>query len=267
MRGAFMRCIAPLITLGVCFALLLGCSGESEKAGDSVSVLAAASMQDVLADIGADFSDAHGHTLKPAYAATSTLATQVLDGRDAQVFISANKAWMEKLKEEGALVGDYVVIARNAIVCITSKQSELTAKSARELPQDRFKTIAIANDGVPAGDYARQFLTRIGLLKRLEPKLVGQANVRDVLRAVAQGDADVGFVYASDAQALSDQVKVLFPANPATHDPVEYYAALLHLGKDRAAAQGLMAFLTSEQAQKRFAEHGFQPVKAAKGAK
>jgi len=249
--------LAALITCIACLSLFACGSSKDEP----LQVLGAASTFDIVRALGEDFRSEHDQPVASSFAATSKLAKQIEDGRSADVFISANLAWMTQLADKDLLLGEPVVIARNSLVCIVSAQSTNQSTSARDFPKDIFSTIAIANKGVPAGDYARESLERIGLLAAITPKLVGQSDVRAVLNAVTSGNADAGIVYASDAKAAGEAVRVLFPFNMATHTPIEYIAAVIKDAKQPEAAREFIAFLQGEQGAKRLEEAGFQPAK------
>ena len=149
---------------------------------------------------------------------------------------------------------------RNRLVCIAPEGSALgrappsTPKElvARIATGDR---IAIADAGVPAGDYARQSLAATGDLEALRPHLVGQEDVRAVLRAVDSGQAVAGFVYATDARIAP--VVALFSLEPASHDPIAYHAAMTRQASDPALARAFLDHLHSPAARRILAAAGF----------
>jgi molybdate transport system substrate-binding protein len=108
-------------------------------------------------------------------------------------------------------------------------------------------------DGVPAGTYAREWLTHIGAWDTLAPQLAETDNVRAALALVAAGAAPLGIVYASDAQA-EPKVKILYSIPADTHSPIRYPAAAL-----TPAGRAFVEFLTSPQAAAIFRKHGLTP--------
>src|SRR5262245_34141582 len=117
--------------------------------------------------------------------------------------------------------------------------------------------VAIADAGVPAGEYARKSLAHLSLLEAYTPRLVGQKDVRAVLHAVEQGELQAGFVYATDARVAS--VEPLFTFDPASHPPIEYPAAALRGAANPTQARRFVAWLRSETARKVLADAGFLP--------
>jgi molybdate transport system substrate-binding protein len=194
-----------------------------------------------------------------SFGASSELARQIKDGAPADVFISASPEWTEFLREAKALDGEALVIARNQLVAVAPKGSGLAGavKEAKQL-LDRLpagERVAIADQGVPAGEYARKSLEKQGLLAAYQPRLVGQKDVRAVLHAVEQGELPAGFVYATDARVAA--VERLFAFDPATHPPIEYHAATLRGSAQPAEARRFLAFLKSGAARDVLSGAGF----------
>ncbi|HEX2486274.1 MAG TPA: molybdate ABC transporter substrate-binding protein [Myxococcota bacterium] len=219
-------------------------------------VLAAASLTEAVEGLAKDYP---GASVTTSFGASSELARQIRDGAPADVFVSASPEWVDFLREADRLDGAAVVIARNTLVAVAPKGSALagTATSPAALlerlaPGDR---VAIADAGVPAGDYARKALAHAGLLAAYEPRLVGQKDVRAVLHAVEQGELVAGFVYATDARVAS--VERLFDFDAASHPPIEYHAAALRGAASPAEAHRFVEHLRSPAAQTRLREAGF----------
>jgi molybdate transport system substrate-binding protein len=166
------------------------------------------------------------------------------------------------LREAGALDGEAVVIARNQLVCVAPKGSPLASRGAADPKRllgllEQGELVAIADEGVPAGEYARKALAHAGLLDAYGPHLVGQKDVRAVLHAVEQGEVQAGFVYATDARVAP--VERLFAFDPASHPPIEYHAAALRGARTPAQARRFVAWLRSETATRVLSDAGFSP--------
>jgi molybdate transport system substrate-binding protein len=232
--------------------LIASCGGaESGR----VAVFAAASTTDVVTALAADF----GEPVSPSFGSSSSLARQIADGAPADVFISANRRWIDYLHERQRLDGDAIVFATNRLVCVTppgaspldsgaQHASPLRALLGSLGPRDR---VAIADEGVPAGEYARQSLRAAGLLEQFQPRLVGQADVRAVLRAVANREVAAGFVFATDARG----VDVLFEMSG--HEPIEYFAAVVKDARNANAARRFVEYLRGEKAREVLTQAGF----------
>ena len=246
------RCAALLAAL----ALL---ASPAARADDGkLAVYAAASLTDVVNGLAKQFTEA---TVVPSYGASSELARQIEDGAPADVFLSASPDWIDFVKQAGKLDGDALVFAKGELVAIAPKGSGLAAKGVVDAATLLEKglaaddKVAIADAGVPAGEYARKALESLGLAKAYAPRLVGQKDVRAVLHAVERGELPAGFVYATDAR-VSD-VTVLFAFDPKTHPPIEYLAGAVAGAKHAKEAQAFLAFLRGETARKALAAAGF----------
>src|SRR5262245_46847615 len=222
------RCSPAALALLLALAALAGGARPARaQEAPSVRVLAAASLTEVIEALAKRFD---GARVVPGFGASSELARQIKDGAPADVFLSASPEWIEFLRDAKALDGEPVVLARDELVCVAPKGSPLATRGARDpkallallAAGDR---VAIADAGVPAGDYAGKSLASLGLLEAFTPRLVGQKDVRAVLHAVEQGELQAGFVYATDARVAS--VERLFAFDPASHPPIEYQAVAL----------------------------------------
>jgi molybdate transport system substrate-binding protein len=255
--GRALRARAPLAGAVALAALLCaGAPAGAEDPAPPLRVLAAASLTEVVEVLSDGFE---GAPVATSFGASSELARQIRDGAPADVFVSASPEWIDFLREADALDGEAVVVARNELVCIAPKGSPLggAARDPKALlerlpPGDE---IAIADAGVPAGDYARKSLEHAGLLQGYEARLVGLKDVRAVLRAVEQGELAAGFAYATDARVAS--VERLFAFDPASHPPIEYQAAALRGAARPSEARRFVHYLRSAKARALLAEAGF----------
>ncbi len=252
-RCRISGCLAALVLSGVAVATQ---AGQSAPGGPDTAqplvVFAAASLRDVLNDMLAQWQLETGGRAVVSYAGTSALARQIERGAPADLFISADQAWMDYLLDRGAVVPDSVVqFARNALVLVVPAGSEAAgpaqiADSQLDLPAllGRDGRLAMANPAhVPAGRYGQQALRTLGLYDALKTRLTRSANVRLALTLVARSECPLGVVYASDAHA-ERRVRVLanFPAD--THAPIVYPAALTSRG-GRAGAARLLDWLVA----------------------
>jgi molybdate transport system substrate-binding protein len=247
-----------LVCLALLAAFLLSGSGCGDRDSEpALRVLAAASLSDVVGPIAQGFEGARVAT---SFGASSALARQIRDGAPADVFLSASGEWMEWLESADALAGETIVLARNRLVCIASAGrfgaddavGDLRALLEALEPAD---PVAIADWGVPAGEYARRALEHAGLLEAYASHLVGQKDVRAVLHAVESGELSAGFVYATDAAVA--RVDVLFELDAAGHLPIEYRAAALRGAPSPAQARRFLVHLEGEAARAALADAGF----------
>ncbi len=260
-------CVAAalLLTLagtgpGAAFAQTGTQTGAQSSERGSVTVFAAASLKNAMDGIAAAWRARTGHDVVVSLAGSSALARQIQAGAPADVFISANADWMDRLEKDGLLVeGSRRDLLANSIVLIAhgGNVAPLEISPALDLSgllgEERLAMALV--EAVPAGIYGKAALTRLGLWDAVEPKVAQADNVRAALALVATGEAPFGIVYATDAAAEA-RVGVVgtFPAD--THPPIVYPAAVLD-GRDNPLAGDFLAFLGGAEAAAIFAEQGF----------
>jgi molybdate transport system substrate-binding protein len=223
-------------------------------------VFAAASLKDALDAINAAWSKESGKSAVISYAGSSMLAKQIVEGAPADVFISADLDWMDYLAERNLIKpGTRFNLLGNTLVLIAPKDSSLEAKIVPDFPLSALigdGKLAMANtESVPAGKYGKAALTKLGIWDSVKDKIAQAENVRAALLLVSRGEAPLGIVYATDANA-DPNVKVLgtFPAD--THKPIIYPAAVLARSRS-ADAQAFVTFLKTDKANKLFQDQGF----------
>ena len=219
-----------------------------------VTIYAAASLSDVLNEILAD-TDMSVHT---SYAGTATLARQIEAGAPADIFITANSDWMDHLEERNLTqIGSRRALAGNTLVAIAPRDDGPPRSLAQRIAAPQTKRIALAEtSSVPAGIYAKQALMSLELWSEVEDRtiLIGQS-VRDVLFWVERNEADLGFVYATDANR-SDRVMIVDAFAACDHDQISYPSAIL-AGRDRPEVRRLYDHLFSPQAKATLQQFGF----------
>lgn len=225
------------------------------------TVFAAASLEPALDQMAHD-----GALGSPAprlvYAASSALARQIENGAPADLFISADERWMDDAARHGAIVASTRTdLLGNALVLIAPSDStarvELAQGSAsllEALGRDGRLAIALP-DPVPAGIYAKQSLTKLGMWNALQPRMAMTRDVRAALNLVVLGQCPLGIVYRSDAVS-EPRVKVLATFPAASHKAIVYPVAIVK-GHDDAATHALLAALKAGQARGVFRRWGF----------
>ena len=232
------------------------------RAGDapaSVTVFAAASLTDVLQELSSQYTRESGVKVELSFAATSTLARQVESGAHADVFLSADQEWMDYLDQHGLiqkptrhdLLGNRLALIAPAA---SSIQLQIKPKFPLLAALDGGRLATGDPDSVPVGRYARAALTKLGVWDDLADHLVRADNVRSALAFVAQGEAPLGIVYASDAR-VDKKVRIvgLFPAD--SHPPITYPIALTSTANAKAAS--FVEFLRGPIGTAAFERFGF----------
>lgn len=262
MTFAFRHTVTSLVRPA---ALLLAATlslttGPGAARADDVLVFAAASLKNAMDEIAPAFEAATGDKLVVSLAGSSALARQIQAGAPADLFISANKNWMDTLEADGLVQsGTRVDLLANSIVLIAhgkdSSPVEISpALDLGALVGEGRLAMALV-DAVPAGVYGKAALESLGLWESVSPKVAQADNVRAALALVAAGEAPYGIVYATDAAAEDDVTVVgTFPAD--SHPPIVYPAAVMaQSGKPAAAAA--LAYLRGPDARAAFEKQGF----------
>ena len=226
-----------------------------------INIFAAASLKGALDEIGVAYKAKTGTGIVAMYAATGTLAKQIVAGAPADIFISADEEWMDVLLSKNMIKPETRVdIAGNTLVLIKNKADRIEVNLnaiAAALGQDKLALAEVIS--VPAGKYAKAALEKLGQWQATEKNIVMQDNVRGALTLVARGEAKLGVVYGSDAAAESKvEVAAIFPEE--THAPIRYPAAVIATSQN-AKVLDLAKFLTSTEAQAIFKKNGFEQVK------
>ena len=242
--------------------LTLFLSTPAPVRADTVTVFAAASTTDALNAVAEQFQKQTGHKVTAVYGSSSTLAKQIEQGATAQVFVSANESWADYLDQKGRLVPDSRRSPfHNTLVVVAPATSPLPSFTLS--PQTDLVEmlsggrLAVGDpDHVPAGQYAKEALSTLGLWEGIAPRLAPTGDVRAALVLVQRGETPLGIVYGSDAVASGAKVKQLSVFPPETHTPITYPVALVR-GQDSAAAQAFIKFLDSPTGQAVFRQYGF----------
>ena len=261
---------------------------QRSEASRPLRVAAAASLRGALDQALADWREAGGGPSLVTYAGTPALVRQIEQGLPADLFVSADAAWMDHLQSKGALrpgtrrdllVNRLVLIAasdREALLPVAARtfaapvelggagDGALRAALANWPGSTRLAIAEVAS--VPAGRYARGALEALDLWRAWSGRLAMTDNVRAALLLVARGETELGIVYASDAQA-EPRVRVVGLLSESVHPPIRYPAAVLAATVHSRALEAL-EFLGGPVAMKRFVAAGFsQPPPLSAGAR
>ncbi len=251
------------------FVFVLACAtlavpgAAAAQAKPALTVFAAASLTDALAAVGRAWTARTGQTVRFSFAASGTAARQIEAGAGADIFVSADAQWMDRLQQAGRLMpGARRDLLGGRLVLIAPARSNVRlairpgfALAAALGPDGR---LAVGEPrSVPAGRYAQEALTRLGVWQQVAGRLAPAQDVRAALAYVTRGEAPLGIVYESDA-AADRGVRLIgvFPA--ASHSPIVYPAAVI-----RGAQPGAVAFyrfLNGAEAGRIFRRYRFRPL-------
>lgn len=256
--------------------LLLVLSGScSEPATGPPLVFAAASLSDVLLELGERFSAEQGAEVAFNFAGSNELARQIEQGAPASLFLSADLRQVERLERQGRLrPEDRVELLGNTLVVVeplpatTGERHEPSWWTGPSWLLER-RSIALADPAaVPAGVYAREWLESLGVWGALQDRLVPTLDVRAALGAVASGAAEAGIVYRTDARGSrrvrrgSRRVRIVHEVPAAEGPRVRYYLSPVP-GTPAPASSTAHAFaasLVTAAAAETFRRYGFEPL-------
>lgn len=227
-------------------------------AAQQITVAAATSLGEALREIGPLFEAARpGATLRLEFAASGVLLQQLEHGAAVDVFISADEDTLARGIQRKLLEADSRrVVAANTLVLIRPLHGAPALLTLLDLQRAEVQRIAVGKPAsVPAGRYTQQALVAARLWESLRARIVLADNVREVLDDVASGEAEAGFVYASEAALRPDQVQVVLTVGG--HVPIRYPAAVVTASRQKALAREFIAFLATPPAQAALARRGF----------
>lgn len=225
-----------------------------------VVVFAAASLKNALDDAAQTYRKAGGAATKISYAASSALAKQIENGAPADIFISADLAWMDYVQKKNLIqpaTRKNLLGNRLVLVAPAGSGVKIEVKPGFDLvgPLHGGRLAMADPASVPAGKYGKAALQKLGIWNVVEPHVAGAENVRAALLFVDRKETPLGIVYATDA-AADPRVEIAgtFPEN--THPPIIYPVALTAASKNRDAIKFLQ-FLESPKARPAFEKQGF----------
>lgn len=244
----------------VLVAVLLAMAGPVQGGADPVTVSAAISLTEVLGEVADAYRRAGGGPVTFNFAGSNVLARQILNGAPVDLFVSADDTQMDAVERAGLLApGTRTVVAANTLVLVAGSRIPAIA-SAHGLTVPQVRRIAIGDpDGVPAGVYARDYLTRKNLWSALAPKIVPARSVRAALTAVRNGSVDAAFVYATDAR-IAPGLRVAEVISGPDAPRIAYPAAILREARHGAGAGRFLSFLQGPEARRILERHGFRGV-------
>lgn len=271
------RIFAGFTAMALTAALLTGCgsaqTNDTEKAAAAdtgsavqtaqteqtdINVFAAASMQETLTKLANEYMDEHSDVnIQLNLDSSGTLKTQIEEGADCDLFISAAQKQMNELADED-YVNDStrVDLLENKVVLVVPKDNPKDIQSFQDIA-DKADLIALGNEDVPVGQYSEEILTNLNILDKLEQdgKITYGSNVKEVTTQVAEGAVDCGIVYETDA--FSAGLDYVDEAGTDLCKQAIYPAAVMSSSKNEQAAQEFLNYLESEHAGEVFESVGF----------
>ena len=244
-----------------------GSAGAGEEQGGTLTVFAASSLTDAFGELAGTFEERNpGVEVRQSFESSSTLLTQIQQGAPADVFASAAEEEMDAAVKVGLVAGEPEIFVRNREVIMVPEDNPAGIESMRDLASPGTRLV-LAEDGVPAADYAMEILGEAeaeygGGFKRdvLSNVVSREADVRASVNRVALGDADAAFGYASDyTPDIRDRVRVV-EVPEGLNIVATYPIAALRDAKNPALAREWVDLVVSEEGQRVLEKWGFEPA-------
>lgn len=252
-----MRKILALVLLFSSLLFTFGCGKQSQEKV-TISFAAAASLEKMFEQrlIPMYAQQNPSVKLEGIYGSSGKLQVQLEQGLAAAIFISAAEKQLQALEAKGLVASSQPLLKNELVLIVPATAKTDSPKSWEDFA--RAKQPAIGDPKfVPAGQYAQEALVKLGLWQQVSPRLSLGSNVVEVLQWVAQGSADAGLVYATDA-ASTGKVRVV-AKTPAglLQKPIVYPLVVLKSGSKRPEVQDFVRFLQSDAAKAVYREYGF----------
>ncbi len=233
-------------------------AANSETEATNLTVSAASSLKDAMVEIEQIYSKEQPKvTITYNFGGSGSLQQQIEQGAPVDVFISASAKQIDTLHKKELIVPDTRKnLLKNRLVLVVPKDNT-TITDLKSLTDASVNKIAIAEpESVPAGQYAKEVLTNIGIFDQIQAKIVFAKDVRQVLNYVETGNVDGGIVYVTDAKT-SDRIRIAATAAENLHSPIIYPVALIKGSQNQTAAKEFMQFMEGDRAETVFTRYGF----------
>jgi molybdate transport system substrate-binding protein len=226
-------------------------------ATESIHVVAAASLEEVLGQLLADYAlQQPAVRVRAVYGGSDELADHLLSGAAGELFLTAGEEQLDRLQQAGlATPGGRVPLADNTLAIIGPADRLVSVKKPKDLLGRDISRVAVAQPSCPLGKYTQECLNTLGIYRRLQERVIFVDNSRAVLAAVRAGQADAGLVYGSDATTAAG-CRLLYRFRRSER-PIRYWAGIIGRHENGSGVRALLQFLTSPQAAHRFRQCGF----------
>ena len=230
--------------------------GEQQSKTDDITLFAAASTIDIMNEVISSFEKETNVKILTNYASSSTLAQQISQGAEADIFLSANLKWVDFLEQKG-MIDKRINLLGNKLVAVLPANSSITIGQVTDLLQDSIKNIAMGEpESVPAGIYAKQAFTALQLWQPVKKKMISGIDVRQVLVYVEREEVQAGIVYKTDA-LQSRKVKVALEFSTDLTGKIVYPLALIKREHPSDQALAFYQYLNASKMKELYKKFGF----------
>lgn len=244
--------VSNVLVLGLS---LSGCSKDS-KEKQNIMISAAASLKEPMEKIKDLYEKENDVNITLNLGASGTLQKQIEEGANCDIFISASPKQINELEKKDIIKKDSKIdLLQNKLVIVSNKES-----NKKFDPNNNELKFSIGTPKVvPAGDYAKESLEKMGIYEKLKDKIVYAKDVRQVLSYVETNNVDFGIVYKSDVLS-SDKCKIYEEVNDNMHKPIVYPAAIVANKKNEPQSEKFLKYLNITESKEIFEKHGFECV-------
>ena len=258
--NALKRALFFISIVIFCSVLVIAASRPALAANKTVTVFAAASMAESMNQIAELYKKiAPDVRIIYNFDSSGTLKTQIEQGADCDLFISAGQKQMDQIEQKFIVPNTRFNLVSNTVVLIVPKgHNPDKINNFKDVVTDKVSLIALGNGDVPVGQYSQEIFTHLGIWEKLNKlnRISFAGNVKEVLAQVAAGAVDCGVVYSTDA-ATSKGVDVVAEAPKNSHKPIVYPIAIIKGSKQETLAKKFAAFLKSDAATSVLKNVGF----------
>ncbi len=248
------------ILVFIILMVFVSCNIKDKKNQNQLTIFCASSLTDVITELIDEFEEGNNVKVKLNVASSGTLARQIEFGASADIFISANKRWVDYLESSNLIKENTIAkCAGNSLVAIAPvdlKVDTFLFDGNNSFPASFDGYLSIGDPGyVPAGAYAKQALVNMGYYDVLNLRLLPAKDVRAALMVVEMGEAERGIVYRTDA-IKSTKVDIIGYIPSSMHKPILYYSVILKNHKPGLTTD-FYTFIQSKRAKQVWEKYGF----------
>jgi molybdate transport system substrate-binding protein len=243
-RAAIAASAIAVLALGAALA-----ASRDAPAGEPLTVYAAASLTDAFPRIDS--------TSRYQFAGSNQLALQIRQGAPADVFASASPLYTQQLYREG-LVERPRTFATNSLVLAVPRRNPAGIRTVQDLARRPKLRLVVAGPNIPIGLYTREVLKRLALLRVLRQAVSREPDVKGIVGKLAVGEADAGFVYATDVKSAASRLTAV-PIPRRGQPTVRYEVAVVKRTDREGAASSFVADLLGGHGRRELRRAGFGP--------
>ena len=253
--------ISIYLLLFTALSLIISCKGDADKKHkiNTISVFAAAGTYSSSNDICKAFTEKNKIAIETNFASSGTLARQISNGAETDIYISANKQWIDYLNNQKILTDSSIdILAHNKLVFIcpaTNENLNINFTKDFDIASTIKNKIAIGNpEYVPVGKYAKQMFDSLGWYEPLKEQMLLTKDVISVVNYVQLGECDWGIVYYSQA-IHAKNIRIVCDIPEGLYDPVIFYISMLKEASESSYL--LYDFFKSEETKEVLINNGF----------